>query len=133
MDDFELFDCDCLDDFEIRYATHVGLVPIGLFVGVAVSKSSGFGEIVGSDANVGNVGAGVGGVDVGVLPPWLGVGGWEFGISLTGASVGGARSSGGIVGLPNALLQNAGQALETLLTVTQPTLSPNNFDYLLNL
>ncbi len=69
--DFELFDCDCLDDFETKYDTHVGLVPVGLLVGVEVSKSTGFvnvgfGESVGSDANVGDVGAGL-------LP--LGVGG----------------------------------------------------------
>ncbi len=48
-----------------------------------------------------------------MLPPWLGVGGWEFGISFIGGSVGGVKSSGGIVGLPNALLQKAGHALAT--------------------
>ena len=48
-----------------------------------------------------------------VPPPWLEDGDWDSGISFTGASVGGIRPSGGIVGLPNALLQKAGHALAT--------------------
>ena len=62
--DFELFDCDCLDDFETKYDTHVGLVPVVLLVGVEVSKSTGFvkvgfDELGGSVANVGGICAGL--------------------------------------------------------------------------
>ena len=81
--DFELFDFDFLDDFEIKYAMHVGFVLVGLSVGFEVSKgfgfivSVGFGESVGSIASVVDVGAGllpvgVGGDDSSVLSPEAG-------------------------------------------------------------
>lgn len=125
--DFELFEFDFLDDFEIRYATHGSLVLVGPFDGVEVFKGVGFIDSVGFGESVGYVGnRGFVSVGAGVLPVGVGFEGWGFAVSM-GAGVDGvvvgSYSAGAIVGFPNALLQNAGHALATSLTVTHPTLS----------
>jgi hypothetical protein len=113
--DFELFD---LADFETKYSRHGSFN--GFIESVGFGENVGFGDVGASVGLGGLVLLSVGSIVVALASPASG----GKGLPPIWGEADGALvvDCGGIVGLPIALLQNAGQALETSLTVTHPAL-----------